>query len=1175
MRVELKPFHRDWPAEVCTFGSDSRRGLIERLERFASFLRSGVSAPLKDVAYTLNVAEWSPSTYRLTFVASTLAEAADRVLSALTRLAQEGCKRIHDPRGVYFFANPPKPDGGLAFLFPGEGSQYPGMLSDLCLWFPEVRAWFDLMDRAFIDHPRNHVPSQFIFPLPTGQTPIGPPPSRLWQTDGAVEAVFTGSQALLSLLEKLEIRPDAVVGHSAGDYSALFASGALRTGDDAQFIRQARELNCIYEEFSARGGVPEGVLLAVNSADPALPAAVIERSNGALHLALENCPHQVILCGTQEDIDRASEILRMAGAVCEVLPFRRAYHTPMFETVSERLLELLQNVVIAPPAVPVYSCVTAGRYPADPEKIRKLAAVQWSRPVRFLDTIEAMYHSGIRIFVEVGPRSNLTAFVDDVLRGRPSVSIASNVAGRSGIVQIQHLVAQLFAAGVPMRLDELYVRREPKRVLFESRTETKPARAVDRVKLSLRLPTLQVQRPEPAMTQSAPLPQVLSTTWPPVVPIVAHSAATNPDSRRQVLESYFQNTLKMLDTEREVMIAYLASRADRSEPVREVYDAAAQAGGPSVSSNAGETIGAPPEVSSIATNCKLPFVRKIASVVPRHEVKVLCEIDLREDLFLMHHTLAGRISSTDTTLVGLPVIPLTVSMEILAEVASLLKPGRLVVGMKDIQASRWLMVEQDSLVLEVTARSSGRGEEVRVVLRESSVSATVPMRDTLPAVEGTVIFAERYPDGSKTAHLVLSEERPSKWPAGRMYDGTGMFHGPPFQVVSSIDRTGKDGTEATLTGRAAEGFFRRNSGNQLIDPVVLDAMGQVVGYWVGDQFETGLSVFPFRLARLDLYRGALRAGEKAQCRVRVLSVDDQWIRSNIEVVADDKPIVHMTGWEDRRLDLPRRFYDFRISTVDVLLSDSWPVPVQALPEPGAFRCAVLERLSEETFEAHRSIWLLVLAYMVLNRSERQFWRTLKCSGKRRLEWLLGRIAAKDAVRLFLRDTVGVRLCPADIEIVANEHGALEVKGRWAEHVDAMPAVSISHTSGLAMAVAGRSSESSSVGVDIEQIGRITAEVERLVLSADERELLAKVENGARSEWTTRLWCAKEAVGKALGRGVLPVPATLRVREADLRTGRVAVAVSKELTSDLARPGNTYVTAYTGAEGNHAFGIALV
>lgn len=141
-------------------------------------------------------------------------------------------------------------------------------------------------------------------------------------------------------------------------------------------------------------------------------------------------------------------------------------------------------------------------------------------------------------------------------------------------------------------------------------------------------------------------------------------------------------------------------------------------------------------------------------------------------------------------------------------------------------------------------------------------------------------------------------------------------------------------------------------------------------------------------------------------------------------------------------------------------------------------------------------------------------------------------------------------------------------------VSALPVVSISHGEGLTIAMAGRSSVHSSVGADVEVIGRINSEVEALVLSNSERQLLASLDNVSRAEWATRLWCAKEAVGKALGKGLLGA-SSLQVEDIDIGAGSVRVSLPQDATSDVCQSGKSCVTAYTGTEGSHAFGTALI
>ena len=168
-------------------------------------------------------------------------------------------------------------------------------------------------------------------------------------------------------------------------------------------------------------------------------------------------------------------------------------------------------------------------------------------------------------------------------------------------------------------------------------------------------------------------------------------------------------------------------------------------------------------------------------------------------------------------------------------------------------------------------------------------------------------------------------------------------------------------------------------------------------------------------------------------------------------------------------DLPSKFYRLRISPRDVLLSTPWPTPIARFSTPEAFSCCRLEELSEDFLEAHGKIWQRVLAHLVLSRREREVWQSLKGPEKRKTEWLLGRVAAKDAIRLFLKEHYGMELYPADIEIAQDRYGQPLVRGAWTEELEHVPVISLSHSDGIAVAVAGDDGQCRGIGVDIEPL----------------------------------------------------------------------------------------------------------
>ena len=194
-------------------------------------------------------------------------------------------------------------------------------------------------------------------------------------------------------------------------------------------------------------------------------------------VAIDNCPHQVVLAGPPAEVDLVVAQLRAAGVVCEELPFARAYHTPGFAAVLEPLAAFYGSLELHTAGVPIYSCSTAGRMPESLDEVRRLAVAQWTRPVAFRDTIEAMYRDGLRVFVNVGARGNLCGYVDDILRGRPAFAVAANLPRRSGTTQLNHLVASLFAQGLSLDPAYLYARRRPRHIDLDKKPSSQQVSA--------------------------------------------------------------------------------------------------------------------------------------------------------------------------------------------------------------------------------------------------------------------------------------------------------------------------------------------------------------------------------------------------------------------------------------------------------------------------------------------------------------------------------------------------------------------------------------------------------------------------------------------------------------------------------------------------------------------------
>jgi len=1183
-----------WESEVCILEAASRGELIERGERLRDYLARPEAVALKDLAYTLNTRlEGLPS--RLALVATSKEDLEQKLARALGRLADPKCAQIKDNAGIYFFAQPF--DGKLAFLFPGEGAQYPNMLLDLCLHFPEVRACFDLADRALIHASRSILPSDFIFPRSiVGDAERSAAEKALWQIDGAVESVMIGSRAIWTLLRHLEIRPDVIVGHSTGDYSAMLAANIIDLSDQA-YVEAIVQWNKAHRRLTERMTVPEATLIAV-AADSATVASILETVGGDLSIAMDNCPHQSVLVGTKAAADEAIEQLRRRGIIYEILPFDRPYHTALFRDYAEGAgTEFFARLPISTPKTEIYSCTTAARYPSDIEEIRKLFVAHWVQPVLFTETIRKMYDDGVRLFVEAGPRGNLTAFISDILRGRPHLAMPANLPRRSGITQINHLVGALAAQRVGMRLDYLYARREPAAVDWENAAAPSGKRASAGMKLSLALPPMKVSpRPKkevspvsngispgpkngrmhdapphqahepmhlhpnpvdfPARKAVAELPSAsgppaaaaLAPKMAPAMP--ASPARAGARSSTAVMQEYLKSMDAFLDVEAQVMGAFL-NRKPGVQPI-----------------NGG---------AAAAPSREFPLLGEIQSLVPGQELTALRQLRLDEDIFLRDHALGGEVSVTDPQLQPLIVLPLTMSMEILAEAAATLMPGQVLVGMRDIKAQHWIRVDAAPVTLQISARRIGPATpEVSVQIHNLSETGANTNANTTankgPVIEGVAIFADHYPVPPAASRLELTSRRISQLAAADLYGSGRMFHGPCFQGVVNIERSGQNGLIGQLQTLPSGSLFQSIKQPHLVtDPVLLDAAGQLVGFWSAEYLERGFVVFPYHLQSLRIYGPNRPPGERLTCSLNLKLTPNETMRSDIEIVRADGAVwMQLEGWADRRFDPPRKFHRAWVAPSEATMSDRWLAPLAGVEKAGELECCRLDAF----FPPGAGLWKELWASLILSRRERQEFHQQTAPEKRQLEWLSGRTAAKDAIRIFLRKRYGLNLLPADIEITQDEHRRPIAGGAWAHQLRAVPELSLSHSGGAAAAVVCEGGAGRHVGIDIQAVREMKTDLEAAALNPSERALLNALPDHLREEWILRLWCVKEAVSKALGRGLMEGPSSVRILDLDAQTGMVHAAPHGQLADAVPGAVGQRIRASTLREGSYIASIAV-
>ncbi|WP_424887267.1 SDR family NAD(P)-dependent oxidoreductase [Streptomyces sp. XH2] len=338
----------------------------------------------------------------------------------------------------------PAPGGKVAVLFPGQGSQRPGMLGELFTAFPGTQ-------RRLRPAPADVMFPPAAFDAGTRQAQR----ARLADTRHAQPALAAVSSAAYDVLSSLGVRADMTAGHSYGELVALGAAGALPP--DAVAELSAARAEAVAEAAEGEPGAMAALAAAPDKAEVLLSSAGLA---GRVVVACHNAPAQSVVSGPEADVERALAAAADAGIDAWRLPAPCAFHSPLVAGAAERFAEALAGCPVRTPDVPVWSNTTADRYGPDPADVRELLAAQIAAPVRFCEQIEAMYAAGARVFVEAGPGTVLTGLVRSILGDRPHIAVPFEPSPDAGLAGHLQALARLAVAGVPVEAERLFAGRD-------------------------------------------------------------------------------------------------------------------------------------------------------------------------------------------------------------------------------------------------------------------------------------------------------------------------------------------------------------------------------------------------------------------------------------------------------------------------------------------------------------------------------------------------------------------------------------------------------------------------------------------------------------------------------------------------------------------------------------------
>jgi acyl transferase domain-containing protein/phosphopantetheinyl transferase len=495
---------------------------------------------------------------------------------------------------------------------------------------------------------------------------------------------------------------------------------------------------------------------------------------------------------------------------------------------------------------------------------------------------------------------------------------------------------------------------------------------------------------------------------------------------------------------------------------------------------------------------RMPVLGRVTHFLPEREIIIERALDLQEDLYLHDHLFV--YAECKPLEERLPILPLTMSLEFAAESAALLSPGLGLIGFENVRGLRWIGLHDCSRAdLRIESRVESRDPE----------SGTQRVRCTIfsenqASFTAVALFAEAYRQEIAAPSVDWRGEGP--WPirVEQVYGERLTFHGPRFATIHALHGLGNFRASGAVEAMPRDRLFASHADPLLLtDPCLVDGVGQLVGLWaqMREQF-----ILPIRVDKIEFYGPTPQVGTICPVRMEVVACEAaiRQMRFNIELEDGTGSVcARFQGWTDWLLNWTPRYARATSLPHRHVLSEEIDLP--GLPESSV---GMLVR--RECFTGVDLQWA---ARLFLHTQEMQRFREMSGIESRR-QFLAARAALKDAVRLWWARKYGTELPhPAEFAIEHDEQGRpFLLPG----DDPSLPHISLAHTAAGAAAIAS----DAPVGVDLEEASRDTRSILAEFTTIEERALLERMSAlSAEDNIETRLWCAKEAAGKALGIGL--------------------------------------------------------